>query len=76
MNKQTCPSCLVPYIEHLGLIGTCANLIQTKKEFQDFVMELVEMEVITQSRACEVLHCKIQDLRGYYVMYEERRAGE
>lgn len=31
-QADKCPSCGVPYILHLGLIGTCADLQETREE--------------------------------------------
>jgi hypothetical protein len=29
---DACPSCGVPYVDHLGLIGTCADLLAARRE--------------------------------------------
>ena len=30
--EPSCPSCGVPYVDHLGLVGTCANLLKAKEQ--------------------------------------------
>lgn len=42
-NPSTCKSCGVPYIHHLGIIGTCADLLASQahlKAAQDKIREL------------------------------------
>ena len=31
MSEPSCPSCSVAYVDHLGLIGTCAELKEARK---------------------------------------------
>ena len=71
----TCPICLIPYSEHLGMTGTCSALKEAKKDFRRFVFELLDDEIITQSRACEALRAKAQDLRGWYILYKNEQRG-
>jgi len=33
-NKQNCPSCGIQYVQHNGLIGTCAELQRAKLKIE------------------------------------------
>lgn len=49
-KKDCCPSCGVPYIEHLGLIGTCKSLqtfLKDSCEDDDEIRKLCR-EVLTE----------------------------
>lgn len=41
-EKDKCPSCDKCYIEHLGIIGTCAKLIETQARLDEAVNLLSE----------------------------------
>ena len=42
-DKHCCPSCGVDYIEHNGLISTCAELQKAKLEIVELKGELAEL---------------------------------
>ena len=30
--EPSCPSCGIPYVDHIGLVGTCAELLKAKEQ--------------------------------------------
>jgi hypothetical protein len=43
-EKYKCPSCGVKFIEHVGVVGTCAKLIETQARLDEAVKLLSEAE--------------------------------
>jgi len=39
-NEPRCPACLVPYVKHLGIAGTCAELTAAKKQIAKLLRKL------------------------------------
>ena len=37
-----CPACRVPYVQHLGINGICAELIAAKKQIAKLLRELAK----------------------------------
>lgn len=58
-ERPTCPSCGVPYSDHLGLIGTCAELQRVLPVLKAAVKlpELFDRsgEIWIVDRGCEIL---------------------
>jgi hypothetical protein len=47
-EKDKCPSCDKFYIEHLGIIGTCAELIAAQARLDEAVLLLAEARITIQ----------------------------
>ena len=43
-NPIRCQSCNVPLVNHLGLFGTCAELIASRKRCEELAAALVERD--------------------------------
>ena len=44
LEKPKCPSCGVPYMDHLGLTGTCAKLKSSEKAVRELLNVLVKID--------------------------------
>jgi hypothetical protein len=45
-NPIRCQSCNVPLVNHLGLFGTCAELIEARKRCEELAAKVFERGVI------------------------------
>lgn len=43
-NPPRCPSCKIPYIQHLGLIGTCEKLLKVEKRIKKLEEIIIKMK--------------------------------
>lgn len=41
-----CTSCGVPWVDHMGIIGTCAENIKLKKEIEELRVEVNAMWIL------------------------------
>ena len=45
-QKLKCTSCGVPWVDHMGIIGTCAENIKLKKEVEELRVEINAMWIL------------------------------
>jgi len=43
---NNCKSCGVPFVKHLGLSGTCQQLIEARKRCEELAAALVERDAV------------------------------